>query len=178
MENEINPIKKVRSAVDEQAGQLAQKEFYNEPQEKHFSQVFQQFREIKNDSPVMYEDFIEKLSAKKELRDEMGPELSKVYSEVSNYDNLLGKYKNKIFTAAYEIIKKKKETPTDLPDLYKFFDEIGALINRIMAVMITEIKDNPRIKESFKDKPELLEKAIYQTRIDLPELIQNLIQGK
>ncbi len=164
-ENPIS-IKKVRSAVEERAGQFAKKDFSRKAQEVHVQQAFKELREKREYAESLYEYFIERLAAKKAMKDEMGPDLEYTYSAV--VENITKKYEKEVLAGARKIATEIKEAEEGLK-------AIGKLLTEMTKIMIEEIKSDPHIQDGFKEKSELLEKALAQTSWEIKESLLKLM---
>jgi len=165
--NMENPIKKVRAAVTARAGQLAEKDFNDKPQKEHFSQAFAEFRAAKEDNPKVYEQLVETFAATKELNDEMGPELAKVYQEVS--EEISQRNVKKVGEAVHAFLHKDLEGD-------EYDKEMKAMFTRISNKLTAEVENDPRILKAFKEKSELLKKVLEATKKIFPEMLSTVLQ--
>ena len=159
-----NPISTIRKAVEGSAEEMAKTEFLQKPESRHYKAIFENYRIVKDYSPEMFEKMVF-LSAKgKELKDNLGPELSKIFKNVS--DEINETYQNKIIAATEQLENSSNLNQEELKK------EIFNLTNRAIKEIVESIEVNPLIVSAFLGKEELLKKALYYLETTYFELFQ------
>ena len=154
------PISTIRKAIKGSAEQIASTEFFEEPEERHYKEIFDFFRTLKMYQPEMYEKMITIGAKGKELSDEMGKDLHKILSQVLGEISARDKDKMKEAVAQLE----KSLSPEELDK------KIIELKERYLNAMGKELINEPRLKSAFTGKEELLEKVIDFLKSTMSEL--------
>src|SRR5467141_1911924 len=106
------PISTIRKAVQGSAEKVAAKEFLDEPEQRHYDKIFNVYRFLRQFEPEKIERIIKIAAKEKELKDEMGIELYKVFNQV--WEQLIQGYENKIDEAVKQITATKRLSPQEL----------------------------------------------------------------
>ena len=143
-----NPIKIVRHVVEGTAEQLASNEHLEKPQEKHYDESFRILRNIKKNSPKLFQKVIEVTLQRKELKDLLGAEtfltFINVCSEIT--ESIVSSYEQQKIEIQENLWAKFLETA---------FVELEH-----------KIRNDSRILREFNGKDELLGKAIEYTKTE------------
>lgn len=161
-------IGKIRSAVEEKSAQLAKRESINKPEEKHYKEAFKYLKEAKADSESMYLAVVGWLSEKRDLKEKMGPELEKEYTDL--VEKTRKEYERWVLGSAAEIIKKG-------PPPMKALKEISKLISETTEDIIEKIKDNYIIRQALKNKPDVMNKVLSMTDQETRVYYDNFLSG-
>ncbi len=145
------PISTIRKAIEGTAQKSASAEFLDKPEKRHYNDAFDFYKYMRGFEPEKVEQVIMVAAKSKELSDEMGAELLKVFNKVWE-DVTLGS-EEKLNKA----IERLKETILSHIELNQ---EIIKLEERFLKLKTNELKNDPRIVSAFAGKEELLNKGV------------------
>ena len=148
-----NPISTIRKAIKGAAEQTSSAENIEIPEERHYKETFEFFRNLKILEPEMYEKLIEIGAKGKELSDELGYDLHKRLVGILKQISIKNKY---LLDQEIDKIKHTKNlSPEQLEkELNRVKDE------HINNIVINEVLNDSCLKSAFAEKEQLLKKVI------------------
>lgn len=149
------PISTIRRAIQESAEENASKEFLNEPEQRHYKQAIDFYKLLRKSSPEFLEIVIPLTAKRKELKDEMGLELYKVFEDA--WENLLRGptgYESKMKEGMAQITETKKLSSDE------YNQEKINLTQRILNEESASLRHDSIISSAFSGNEEILNKAI------------------
>jgi hypothetical protein len=159
-----NPISTTRKAIEMSAERIADPTLDGiKPKDKHYDEVFNKFRELKDSNPELLEKLIITLAKDKDLKNEMGSDLYSWFQVIWIEVNSRHAYKIR------NTIKKMQLE--NIADPEKSKQNFITSINEIVAEMSKEIKIDPVIIHSFttEKEKEILDKAITHMKESIIE---------
>jgi len=154
------PITTIRKAVEGTAREAASKEFLDKPEARHYEQVFEMFKMMRDSEPKMLEGMIKIAAANKDLEDKLEPESYKVFKMVSN--ELSDDTQKKIAQVMMKIQIREDVNEENL------VQELAKAFKNISDDSFRQTIEDPRIKEAFKGKEENL--------VDIGQYLESLNQ--
>ena len=147
-----NPIQTIKKAITASAEKLASNESINKPEPRHFEQIFNMYKQLRESDPVTLEKIIIISVKGKELKDKLGHDLDSVFQQVANETQ--NRLKEKIISEINIFQNSDELNSSDQNQKLKEIIEHG--LNQLK----NEILNDSRIKTAFGGHQELLNQCI------------------
>ncbi|NVN96480.1 MAG: hypothetical protein HXX18_14485 [Bacteroidetes bacterium] len=160
-----NPISTVRKAIKGTADVEAEKSNLDKPQNEHYEEVFAYYRFLKMTDPEMYEKAVISTAKGVDLKNEMGNDLYKLFTNV--LEEITTKNSTVIENSLESLKQSNQFTKEGLNQ------KILELNKELIKTNNQELRDDLRLISAFSGKEELLEKTIDYISSGMLESIEN-----
>lgn len=163
-----NSISTIRKAIKGSAEGLASRESLEKPEQRHYDHIFNLYKQLRELNPPMLEKVIMIAAKSKDLKEESGPEIGKVFNQVWN--EISDGYEDRLEMAVYA--GEDDKTQKLSPEIFR--QKMYDLMEKFFKEKIIQLKNDPSIVSAFIGKEELLNKYIDLTTSTFLDYLKTL----